>query len=139
MYSYMASRSRRARAETSTRYAIFRAHVFENLLQWLGAAICDIVQPLADGFVLVGEGGEIEQMLVGGGVLEDGAGLAVDGEDDGAAGTLELAHHADGVVAEGCQRLDVFGDFETAGHGSSLEVFYRTFLHWPYPASSGGK
>src|SRR5260370_5776212 len=108
-----------------TRYAMFLAHLLEELSGWTSFALAKLFQSLADAFAGVGFGGEVEEALVGGGVLDDGFGLAVDGEDDGAAGLLKALHHFDGVVAEGGEGLDVFSDVD---HGASvLEVFYRTF------------
>jgi hypothetical protein len=74
-----------------------------------------VFEALADGFFFIAKGGEVEEALVGGGVLDDSFGFAVDGEDDGSAGLLKALHHFDGVVAEGGEGLDVLGDVDHGG------------------------
>lgn len=97
---------------TSTRYVIFLSHVVEDFFERAGAAFPHVFETLTDAFVDVGCGGEVEEALVSGGVLDDGFGFAVDGEDDGALGGFELLHELDGVIAEGGEGLDVFGDVD---------------------------
>ena len=92
------------------------AHLLEELCGWTAFASVKLFQSLADAFVGVGLGGDVEEALVGGGVLDDGFGFAVDGEDDGALGSFEALHHFDGVVAEGGEGLDVFGDVDLGCH-----------------------
>jgi len=95
-----------------TRYAMFLAHLVEELPGWTAFAAMKFFQTLADAFVGVGECSDVEEALVSGGVLDDGFGFAVDGEDDGTLSGFELLHELDGVVAEGGEGLDVFGDVE---------------------------
>jgi hypothetical protein len=94
---------------------MFLAKFIEKFAGGTSASCCDIFETLADAFVDVGCGGEVEEALVGGGVLDNGFGFAVDSEDDGAAGLFEALHHFDGVVAEGGEGLDVFGDVDHGG------------------------
>jgi len=122
----MASRSSKALEVSSTRNAVFFAELIEDLLRWAGAAGGNVFESLADAFAGIGLGGEVEQALIFGGILEDGFGLAVDGEDDGALGLLELLDELDGVVAEGGEWLDVLGDVEVSWHGGGLR--YRYFI-----------
>ena len=91
------------------------AEVGEDFGGWAGAGGGDVGVALADAFTLAGGGGDVEEALVGGGGEDGGFGSAVDGEDDGTAGPLELLHHFDGVVAEGGEWLDVLGDVEHGG------------------------
>jgi hypothetical protein len=91
------------------------AQVGEDFAGGAGAVGGDVGVALADALALVGGGGDVEEALVGGGGEDSGFGFAVDGEDDGAAGLLELLHHFDGVVAEGGEGLDVLGDVEHGG------------------------
>jgi hypothetical protein len=111
----MFSRSCTARAVKLTRYSIFAAHLVEDLVHWARAAFAQVFKSLANGFFFAGLGGEVEEALILGWALDDGFGLAVDGEDDGAAGLLEALHELDGVVAEGGKGLDVFGDVNHDG------------------------
>lgn len=102
------------------------AHLLDEFGGGSAFAAAKLFETLADAFAGVGFGGDVEQALVRGGVLDDGFGLAVDREDDGAPGLLEALHELDGVVAEGGEGLDVFGDVDHAA--SVLEVFYRTLV-----------
>jgi hypothetical protein len=109
-------RSVTARRVSLTSYAIFLAEFGEDFAGRTCAAFGDILQPLAESLFWINLGGEVEEALVFGGVLEDGLGFAVDGEDDGALGLLKLLNELDGVVAEGGEGLDVLGDVETGWH-----------------------
>src|SRR5882724_6368511 len=118
----MASRSWMARAVRLTRYAIFLAHLLEDLVHRASPACVQVFETLTDAFLRASLGGEVEEALVGGGVLDDSFGFAVDGEDDGAAGLFEALHHFDGVVAEGGEGLDVFGDVDLWVHLGGLRL-----------------
>ena len=61
------------------------AHLLKEFGCWTPFSLVHILKPLTDTFVYVGLGGEVEEALVSGSVLDDGFGFAVDGEDDGAA------------------------------------------------------
>jgi hypothetical protein len=95
-----------------TRYAMLLAHLLEELSGRTSFALTKVFQALADAFVDVGLCGEVEEALELGCALEDGFGFTVDGEDDGAARLLETLHELDGVVAEGGEGLDVFGNVD---------------------------
>src|SRR3984893_4688905 len=112
-----------------TTYAMLLTHLLEELVRWTPLASAKLGQSLADAFVDIGLCDEVEEVLVGGGVLDDGFGFTVDGEDDGTLGLFETLHHFDRGVAEGGEGLDVFGDVDLGCHAdaSVLEVFYRTF------------
>src|SRR5438270_3220191 len=111
----MLSRSFTARAARLTRYCILATHLLEYLVCWTCTAFAHIFEALANAFILVGGGGEVEEALVLGCTLDDGFGFAVYGEDDWAAGLFEALHELDGVVAEGGEGLDVFGDVDHGG------------------------
>jgi len=84
-------------------------HLVEELGCGTAFSSLEFFESLTDALLDVGEGGEIEEALVGGGILEDGFGFAVDGEDDGALGGFELLEEFGGVVAEGGEGLGVLG------------------------------
>jgi len=51
------------------------AHLLEELPSRTAFTLTKVFQALPDAFVDVGLGGEVEEALVGGGVLDDGFGL----------------------------------------------------------------
>src|ERR1035441_2538101 len=110
------ARSRKARSVNSTRYVMFPANSVKRFLGRPCAAPGYVIKPLANALVHIGAGGDVEQALIGFGVLHNGLGLALDREHYGPLAFLELLHEVAGAAAEGSQRLDVFGDIE---HGTS--------------------
>jgi hypothetical protein len=113
MESCIASRSRSARRVSSTRHGMFLAHVAEYLGCRTGSTSCDVFFGLAETFALIHQRCASEELLVRFGVLNDGSGSSIHGEDDGAAGLAQLLQHLDGVIAECGQRLNVL--FEIHG------------------------
>lgn len=71
-----------------------------------------VVQALADAFFSISARGDIEQALIGCGVLYDGGGFSVYREHDRALRFLELLHEVTGGPAECGQRLDVARDVD---------------------------
>ena len=55
-------------------------------------AVGYVIKPLADTLVHIGAGGDVEQALIGFGVLHNGLGLALDREHYGPLAFLELLH-----------------------------------------------
>ena len=92
------------------------AHLLEEFCGRAAFAAAKLLEALTDTFSRVGMGGDVEQSLILCGTLKNGFGLAIDGKDDGAAGLLEPLHELDGVVAEGGEGLDVFGDVDLRCH-----------------------
>src|ERR1700687_1354892 len=84
-----------------------------------------IIQPLTNGFVIVGAGGNIQQPLVGCRILHDGLRLAVDRKHDGTLALFKLLHEVAGFAAESGQRLDVFGDVEHARPRTKMKHLIR--------------
>ncbi len=107
-----------------TRYGMLATHLVEELGCGTAFSSVEFFQSLTDALLDVGEGGEVEEALVGGGILEDGFRFAVDGEDDGALGGFELLEEIGGVVAKGGEGLGVLGgvDHGWSPPGESLPV-----------------
>ena len=63
--------SEAARAANSTRYAMLAANLVENVSRQAGATVCYIVQPLANAFLGICARGEVQQPLIGLGILHD--------------------------------------------------------------------
>ncbi len=75
-------------------------------------AVFHVFATLADSFPGVGLGGEVEQPLVGGGVLHEGSGLSLNGQHHGTFAFLELLQEFARAAAERRQRPDVLRDVE---------------------------
>jgi len=60
----------------------------------------------------VSAGGDVEEPLIGFGILHDRGGLAFHREHDGAFALLKLFDEVAGPAAKGGQRLDILGDVE---------------------------
>ena len=77
-----------------------------------GAARVHVREALADALEHPGLLGRLAEPLVGGGVLDDQLGLAVDGQDDRLAGLLHLINEFRRVLFEIGQRVNVAADVE---------------------------
>lgn len=93
-----------ARGRVLTRYGMLATHLVEELGCGTAFSSMEFFESLTDALLDVGEG---EEALAGGGILEDGFGFAVDGEDDGALDSFELLEEFGGVVAESGEGLGV--------------------------------
>jgi hypothetical protein len=62
---------RDARAANSTRYVMFSADVVEYFFGWASASVGYVIKSLADAFVCVGTGRNVEQALIDFGILHD--------------------------------------------------------------------
>src|ERR1700722_195097 len=103
----MRARSRNARSVISTRYAMLTAERFQRFPRRPDAAFSHILAALPDAFLGVCLGCDIEQTLIGCGVLHHRRGLAVDRQHHWPFGFLELLKHRRGMVPKRCQSLDV--------------------------------
>src|SRR5580658_5504921 len=95
---------------------MFATYVVKYFFGGSSASVSHVVESLADSFLRICAGGNIEQALVGFSVLHDGRGLPLHGEHHGALAFLQLLHEVAGSAAEGRERLDVLGDVK---HGSA--------------------
>src|SRR5580698_2905850 len=77
-----------------------------------GASVGHVIEPLADSLFRIGTRGDVEQALVGFGVLHDGRGLSFDGEHHGTLALLQLLHEVAGTTAKSRKRLNVLGDVQ---------------------------
>lgn len=84
----------------------------EELSRWASFPFFRVLQTLADAFVRVGAGGNVEKVLIGFGILHDGGCFSLHGKHHGALALFQMFHEVAGAAAEGRQRLDVFGDVE---------------------------
>jgi hypothetical protein len=79
-------------ASPPRRYALSAANLVDSFARRAGAAVRNIVQTLADEFFRICAGGNVEQPLVGFGILHDGGRLPLHSEHHGPLGLLELFH-----------------------------------------------
>jgi hypothetical protein len=82
-----------------------------------------VITALTDAFHGVGIGRNVEQALIGVGILHDSRCFALHRKHHGALALLELFHEVAGTSAEGCQRLDVLGDVQ---HGPAPVKYLST-------------
>ena len=75
MSRYTWARSRWARAVRLTRYAMLGFEAVEKLPRWPDLPLFRVLQPLPDALLLIRAGGNVEQALIGFGVLHDGRDL----------------------------------------------------------------
>jgi hypothetical protein len=82
----------------------------EELSRRLHPTLSHILKALADTFFRVSLGGNVQQPLVGLGILHDSSGLSFHGQYHGTLTLLELPQELSGTAAECRERLDVFRD-----------------------------
>jgi hypothetical protein len=104
------ARSSRARGVILTRYAISSFELGKKLLYRLKLSLPLVLQALPDSLFGVCLSGDIEQALVGFGVLHNGRCLPVDSKYKGAFALFEVLHKLTGRAAKCRQRLNVGGD-----------------------------
>jgi len=91
---------------------MFAANLANYFSRRASGSVGYVIQSLTDAFPGVGLGSDIEQSLIGFGVLDDGRGLPPHGEHHGAPAFPKLLQEIAGGAAEGRQRLDVLGNVQ---------------------------
>ena len=116
------------------------AYFGEELCGCTAFALAQLGQPLTDAFAGIGCGGEVEQTLVGCGVLQYSLGLAVDGEDDGALRRLKLLHELNRVIAKRSKRLNVLRNVDPCWHGGASATGILSYLRvWRLASGAAGR
>ena len=110
------------RSVSSTRYVIFGAESVEDFARWARAAPRNVVQALANPLAGGSLGGDIEEPLIGRGILNHQFRFAVDGKNHGTAGGLQPLYNIGRLPAKIRQRLNIVGG-----------------VHTPYIALRGGE
>src|SRR5579872_2377961 len=106
----MLAKSRSARRVRLTRYAMESFEFVEELVGVAESSLTVVLKTLPDAFSCIGLCGDIEQSLIGLGVLHYGSRLAFDRQHHRALALPQLLHEVTGTAAERSQGLDVFGD-----------------------------
>ena len=107
---------------------MFAADLIEGGFRRRSATMRNIVQALTDAFAGVGTGSEVEEALVGFGILHDGCRLAVDRQNHRTLGLSQLLHEVAGSPSKRRQRLDVFRDV----HQKVLTAPYKVLPEYTY-------
>ena len=115
----MCSIAEMARAVSSTRYVIFRAYLVEHFTRRPGPAIGNIFEALPDALGRAGFRGEIEQVLIGFGVLDHGGSFSIHRQNERALSLAQVAQKLRRVIAERGHWLNVLGDV----HGAAFSCY----------------
>jgi hypothetical protein len=86
----------------------------EKLSRWPDLSFFRIRQPLTDAFLNIGAGRNVEQALIGFGILHHGCGFPLYGKHYRTLGFSELFHEIAGPPPEGRQRVDIIRDVNHA-------------------------
>jgi hypothetical protein len=89
MARYKPSRSRSARDEILTAYAMPGFELGEKLAGWAELAVSRVLESLTDALAGIGASSNVEKVLIGCGVLHNCLGLSFDGEHDGTLTPLD--------------------------------------------------
>jgi len=88
------------------------AEEFQSFTRWADAAFLYILKSLADSLGRVGLRRDVEQLLIGFRILHDRFRFAIDGENQGSLGFLEMFHELTRIAPECGHGLNVFLDVE---------------------------
>src|ERR671922_1809057 len=108
----MASISRRARSANLTRYRMITAEGFQSFAHRAHATLLYVFDALSDALKCIGLCSDVQQALIGFGILDDRFRLSVDRENQRFLRFLELFHELPRIAAERRHRLNVFFDIE---------------------------
>src|ERR1035437_8701583 len=114
--SYRWARSRSAREVMLTRYAMLNLELVEKLPCRADLSFFCVLQALTDTFLCVGACGNVEQSLIGMGVLHNSRCLPLHRKHHRTLAFFQLFHEVAGPAAESRQRLNVIRDVK---HGHS--------------------
>jgi hypothetical protein len=104
----MASRSRKARSVSLTWYDMAAPEDFQRFASRTHAALFQVFEALTDAFEYICLRGDIQEALIGFGILHDGFGLTVDGENEWFFGLFEMFYKLRWIAPESCHGLNVF-------------------------------
>src|SRR6266567_4399605 len=108
----MASMSRKARLVSLTRYFMDAAEDFQSFPRRTDAALFYVLKPLADSLSGIGLRCDVEQALIGFGILDDRFRFAVNGENQRLLGFLEVLHELSRIAPECGHGLNIFLNVE---------------------------
>jgi hypothetical protein len=95
-----------------TAYAMHGFELVEKLLRGPSFSLFRVLQALTDAFLCINAGRNVEQALIGFGILHDGRCLPPHREHHRAFAFFLALDEVAGTPAESRQRLDVLGDIQ---------------------------
>src|ERR1700687_2381741 len=108
----MASISRRARSASLTRYGMVAPERFQSFTRRTHTTLLYILDALPDSLKCIGLRGDVEQALIGFGILHDRLRPSIDCKDQRFLRLLEVLHEFPRIAPECRHRLNVFLDVE---------------------------
>src|SRR5580704_2942988 len=91
---------------------MFAADLVKYLFRRASTSLGHVIKPLTDTFFCLDTGRNIEQALIGLGILDDSRSFPFHRKNHRALTLLELFHEVAGTSAESSQRLDVLSDVQ---------------------------
>src|SRR6266849_2876276 len=104
--------SRKERPVSLTTYFMDAAEHFKSFARRTDAALFYVLKTLTDSLKRVGLRRDVEEALIGFGILQDRFRFAIDGENQRPLGFLETLHEFSRIAPECGHRLNVFLDVE---------------------------
>src|SRR5437660_4287559 len=108
----MASISRRARSANLTRYGMVAAEHLQCFTGRTHTTLLYVFEALPDSLKPIGLCGNVEQALIGFGILHDRFRLSIDRKNQRFLRFLKVLHELPWIAAERRHRLNVFFDVE---------------------------
>src|SRR5712671_2420488 len=96
----MASMSRRARSANLTRYSMVAAEHLQSFTRGTHTTLLCVFDALADALKCIGLRGNVEQALIGFGILHDRFRLSIDRKNQRFLRFLEVLHEFPRIAAE---------------------------------------
>src|SRR5207249_10135258 len=104
----MASMSRRARSANLTRYGMVAAEHFQSFTRRTHTTLLCVFEALSDALKRIGLCGDVEQALIGFGILHDRFRFPIDRKNQRFLRFLEVLHELPWIAAERGHSLNVF-------------------------------
>src|SRR5882762_9716635 len=111
----MAAMSRRARSASLTRYGMLAPEHFQSFTRRTHTPLLYVFEALPDSFKRIGLCGNVEQALIGFGILHDRFRFSIDRKNQRFLRLLEMLHELRRIAPECRHRLNVFFDVEHSG------------------------
>src|SRR5438270_12211056 len=106
----MASMSRRARSASLTRYGMVAAEHFQSFARRTHTTLLCVFEALPDALKRISLRGDVEQALIGFGILHDRFRLSIDCKNQRFLRSLEVLHELPRIAPECRHSLNVFFD-----------------------------